>query len=246
MNILVTNDDGYTEGMKALLEVAGKMGNAYALVPDRQRSAISSALTLHKALRLNKLDKNVHEFNGTPADAVVFATYSKEFDTPDLVLSGVNFGDNTGLSSIISSGTIGACWQAAIENIPSISFSKHNTNNNWRDKSAWGDLKQLKKHIGLVIKKLENDLNSDVFYNVNMPDDLSAPKILMTNNMQRQRFKTTVTKRFDPSSKAYFWITGTQPTVEAGTDFHEVTRNKNITITAVPLQMFKAVEVEEK
>ena len=78
MNILVTNDDGQTEGLRLLLEVAKKFGNAYALVPNRQRSAISKALTLHKALRIDKIDQNFYEINGTPADAVIFATHSKE------------------------------------------------------------------------------------------------------------------------------------------------------------------------
>ncbi len=235
MNILVTNDDGETEGLRILLDVAKKFGRAYALVPNRQRSAVSSALTLHKAIRLEKLDQDFYEINGTPADAVLFATHSRELETPDLVLSGVNWGDNASFSALISSGTLGACWQAALEGIPSIAISMYQTRRDWRDKSGWGDPKKLKKVLADIIKKLQPKLSGDVFFNVNLPDDLSAPKMIDSHRMQKVRYKTQITKRFDPNGKAYYWISGAKNDVEKGTDLYEISVNKNVTITEVPL-----------
>jgi 5'-nucleotidase len=239
MNILVTNYDGQTEGLRILLEAAKKLGKAYALVPNRQRSAVSNALTLHKAIRVDKIDQDLFEINGTPADAVIFGTHSKEMEKPDLILSGINWGDNASFSSLMSSGTVGACWQAALEGIPSIAISMYQTRRDWRDRSGWGDQKKLRKIIFDVLKQLKPRLRGDSFFNVNLPDDISSPKILHSNKMQKLRFKTQITKRFDPNGKAYYWISGSNGDVEKGTDLYEISVNKNVTITEVPLNFFE-------
>lgn len=238
MKILVTNDDGQTEGLRILLQAAKKVGEAYAIVPNRQRSAVSTALTLHKAIRIEKIDQDLYEINGTPADAVVFASHSKEFDTPDLILSGINWGDNASFSALVTSGTVGACWQAALEGIPSIAISMYQTRRDWRDRAGWGDPKKLKKLVNDILKKLQPDLKSDTFYNVNLPDDISAPKLLDSSSIQKMRYKTQITKRFDPNGDPYFWISGTNGGVEPGTDLYEISVNKNVTITEVPLTFF--------
>ena len=249
MKILVTNDDGQTEGLRVLMQAAKRMGHAYALVPNRQRSAVSTALTLHKAIRVDKIDQDFYEINGTPADAVVFATHSKEVERPDLVLSGINWGDNAAFSSLISSGTLGACWQAALEGIPSIAFSMYQTRRDWRDKGGWGDQKKMKKLMERILKELEPRLKPDTFFNVNLPDDISSPKVLFSKKMQKLRFKTQITKRFDPNGKPYYWISGANGAVETGTDLYEISVNKNVTITEIPLNFFeenlKAQEEEE-
>jgi 5'-nucleotidase len=235
MNILITNDDGYTEGAKALIEVARKIGNVTAILPNRQRSAISTALTLHKPIRMHKIEKGIFEINGTPADAVLFAVHSREFEKPDIILSGVNWGDNAALSSLICSGTVGACWQAALEGVPSVSFSMYKTSREWRDKAAWGDQTKLRKHLATVLKQLKEKLKPESFFNVNLPDDLSAPKIIFTNKIQKMRYKTLITKRFDPNGMPYFWITGNNDKVDNESELYEISVNKNITINEVPL-----------
>jgi 5'-nucleotidase len=96
MNILVTNDDGDSEGLRMLLEVAKRIGDASAIAPNRQRSAVSGALTLHKPLRLHRHGGDVFSINGTPSDCVLFGIHSGEFGKPDMVLSGINWGDNSG------------------------------------------------------------------------------------------------------------------------------------------------------
>lgn len=245
MKILITNDDGQTEGLRVLLQAAKKFGEAVAIVPNRQRSAISAALTLHKAIRIEKIDQDLYEINGTPADAVTFATHSKEFDTPDLVLSGINWGDNASFSSLLTSGTVGACWQAALEGIPAIAISMYQTRRDWRDKAGWGDPKKLKKLVGDILKKLQPQLKPDVFFSVNLPDDISAPKILDSNSIQKLRYRTQITKRFDPNGDPYFWISGANGTVEEGTDLYEISVNKNVTVTEVPLSFFGESDEEE-
>lgn len=238
MNILVTNDDGDTIGLRILLEVAKKFGNAYAIIPHRQRSAVSKSITLHKALRFHRIEEEMYEINGTPADAVLFSIYSKEVPKPDLVLSGINFGDNTSLTAILSSGTIGACWEALIENIPTIAFSLYRTSKDWHDKKNWGNLELLKDHTGKIIKLLKDKSYKDKFYSVNFPNDLSNSKTLFHNRLQRTRFNVHIDKRIDPSEHAYYWLSGDFSKLDKGTDSYEVGVNKNIVITEVSIKDF--------
>jgi 5'-nucleotidase len=240
MKILVTNDDGYSEGFRMLFDVASKLGDAYAVIPSKQKSAISGALTLHKPIRLHEREKDIYEINGNPADCVLFSCYSKEFEKPDLILSGINWGDNAGLGPLIGSGTLGACWQASLEGVPSIAFSKHTTHRDWRNTEAWGDQKKIKKHLNSVIKKLMKDIEPDSFFSVNFPDDISSPKTVFINKLQKKRFETLITKKFDPNGEPYFWVSGKQIGYEDDSDLYEIAHNKNITITKISLKYFES------
>ncbi len=179
MTILVTNDDGYSEGLKALFEVSRKIdGKSYAVIPNKQRSAVAMSMTLHKPLRFHERHEKIYELSGTPADCVSFSIYSKELPKPSLVLSGINFGDNCGLSSLICSGTVGACWTAATEGIPAIAFSMYRTTREWRDAKNWGDVAKMKEKCVEIIRLLEPKLKPYVFFNVAFPNDISKSKIV--------------------------------------------------------------------
>ena len=238
MTILVTNDDGNTIGLRILLEVAKQMDKTYAIFPHKQRSAVSKSLTLHKVLRLNKVEEDLYEFNGTPADAVLFSVYSKEVPKPELILSGINFGDNTSLTSILSSGTLGACWEAVSEGIPAIAFSLYKTDRDWHNRNNWGDIELLKKHTLEVIKLLKGKLKNDSFYSVNFPNDFSNAKIVFLNKFQRTRFHIKIEKRLDPNRHPYYWLSGDFSKLEEGTDSYEVGVKKNIVISEISINKF--------
>ena len=169
MKILVTNDDGDSEGLRRLLLVAKKFGSAYAIAPNRQRSAVSGAVTLHKPIRLHKIERDIYTINGTPSDCVLFAIHSGEVEKPDLVLSGINWGYNLGIGSILGSGTVAACWQACLEGISSIAFSQVKGDGNWHEKEVWGDRNTIVKAVEDVTKELLPKLRSNKFFNVNLP-----------------------------------------------------------------------------
>jgi len=238
LNILVTNDDGDGEGVRLLLEVAAKFGNAYAIVPNRQRSAVSGALTLHKPIRLHKIEKELYEINGTPSDCVIFSIYSGEFPKPDLVLSGINPGDNTGISSIMGSGTLGACWQAIMEGIPAIAFSVRKRRGEWHEKK-WENRDAIRQKAIELVQELRPMLSSETFFSVNMPRELDKAKIVYTNEFQTEKYETKVTRRADPYGVAYYWIGGAARKPEKGTDTWEVLENGNITISELSLEFFK-------
>ncbi|VVC03554.1 5'-nucleotidase SurE1 [Candidatus Bilamarchaeum dharawalense] len=238
MTILVTNDDGDSEGLRILLGVANKFDNAYAIIPNRQRSAVSGALTMHKPIRLHRIESNIHSINGTPSDCVLFSIFSKEFPKPNLVLSGINWGDNAGIDCLLGSGTIAACWQAALEGIPGIAFSLAKKERNWH-KEGWGEKEKIAGTVEKIIKTLKPKLKPETFFNVNLPTDLENAKIVYMQKMQRDRFGVAVEKRIDPYGNPYFWISGILKKTEKGTDVHEVIENRNIVISEIPLSIFE-------
>lgn len=108
MNILLTNDDGYTAtGIKLLKKLLSKYGRVVIVAPLEAMSAMSVSITLRKPLHLQKHEEDVYSLSGTPADCVAFGLSSLGIDF-DLVVSGCNHGLNVSYD-VLFSGTIGAC-----------------------------------------------------------------------------------------------------------------------------------------
>src|SRR5512146_1951082 len=123
MKILVTNDDGiHSPGIKFLAEALGKLGEVVVVAPDRERSAVGHALTLHHPLRAAKLDVNVFAVDGTPTDCVNLGIHSLLPFKPDIVVSGINRGGNLG-DDITYSGTVSAAMEATLMGIPAFAVS---------------------------------------------------------------------------------------------------------------------------
>jgi 5'-nucleotidase len=242
MTILVTNDDGYSEGLLVLLEAAKKIDSeVYSVVADKQRSAVSKAITLNEIVRAYNVKKDIMFFSGTPADIVLFSVYSKKVKKPDFVLSGINFGENTCLDAMLSSGTLAACWQAVLEDIPAIAFSMcTKPGTDWRNSSDWGDRRELKKHVMKIIRLLMKKCEKNCFYSVTLPDTLTnGTKIVFVNKVQKRRFRTEVHERSDPDGKPYYWLSGKGLTAQKGSDLYEATVKKNIVITRVSIDFVK-------
>ncbi|HMK42930.1 MAG TPA: 5'/3'-nucleotidase SurE, partial [Dissulfurispiraceae bacterium] len=110
--ILVSNDDGvHSPGILALLHAMQQIGDAIIVAPDRERSAVSHALTLHRPLRAETIAENIFSVNGTPTDCVAIAIQKLLPRRPDLVASGINKGANLG-DDVTYSGTVSAAIEA--------------------------------------------------------------------------------------------------------------------------------------
>jgi len=105
--ILISNDDGInSEGLHKLHEILKTLGEVYVVAPDRDQSAVSHSLTLYRPLRLDKISDFVYTVDGTPTDCVNLAINGILRDKkPDLVVSGINKGENLG-DDITYSGTV--------------------------------------------------------------------------------------------------------------------------------------------
>ncbi len=126
MNILITNDDGiHAPGLKSLVESMPKWANVLIAGPATEKSAMSHAISLKDKLKIESLIQHGHPcyaVHGTPADSVKFA-FSEFLDfKPDLVISGINQGANTGVS-VYYSGTVSAAREAFINHVPSVAVS---------------------------------------------------------------------------------------------------------------------------
>ena len=237
--IVISNDDGDSFGSRALLKAAKKLDSAYAIVPNRQRSAVSRALTLHKPLRVHDEGDGLYTLNGTPADCIVFSLFSGEFEKPDLVLSGINWGNNCGLGPMIGSGTIGACWLSVLEGVPSIAFSLQRKGHDWKKRENWGNEQELIDTVLRVVKELKPKLGPDKFFNVNLPEQPFGAEMVYTNELQRKNYRTVVEKRHDPNNVPYFWTSGIHTPPQKGTDLHEVVVNNRIVISEISLWVNK-------
>jgi len=126
-NLLLTNDDGYqSAGYVTLLRELSKRFTVTAVAPDREKSWIGKAITTRKEIPVtivNKEEFEIFTLDATPADCVQIGMYSIMPQKPDLVVSGINLGENAGNARILSSGTIGATMEAAFEGIRAIASS---------------------------------------------------------------------------------------------------------------------------
>ena len=135
MRILVTNDDGInSEGIKVLTGVLSKEHDVYVVAPDRNRSAVSHSFTLREAIVLDGPKKRDgvtwYSCSGTPSDCVHVVLAGLLGFMPDVVLSGINKGENMG-TDIVFSGTAAAARHASMEDIPGIAVSLGSPSQTW-------------------------------------------------------------------------------------------------------------------
>jgi len=161
--ILLTNDDGFeAEGLRMLQEALEGLADLLIVAPDREKSAVSHALTIHSPLELNKVDETRYSLNGTPADCIIHALAKVTLRMPDLVISGINHGANLG-EDIMYSGTVAAAREASRRGIDSFAVSQA-----YEDRPI--RFKEGAKFIRNLIKKvLERGANGGLCLNINIP-----------------------------------------------------------------------------
>ena len=123
MHILVTNDDGiHSPALLQLRRALSPFGRITIVAPDRNQSATSQALTLHRPLRIHPLGDDVYSVDGTPADCVLVAFHGSLIDRPDFIVSGINHGPNMG-EDVFYSGTVAAAIEGVLQGVPSLAAS---------------------------------------------------------------------------------------------------------------------------
>ena len=167
MKILLTNDDGYNApGILALYKTLRSFHEVILIAPDREKSAVSHGISLNEPMRIDTISLNgedqVYAIAGTPADCVKLGL-SEIFTTlPDLVISGINPGSNTGVN-INYSGTIGAAREAAINGILSMAVSIFKKGDDI-------DFKGVSQFTAQIVDQIHDfRLPSGTFLNINAP-----------------------------------------------------------------------------
>lgn len=161
--ILITNDDGATApGLARLIEVLSPLARVTVVAPEHNQSAVSSAITLDRALCVAREGTDFYTVNGTPADCVHVALTGLLTEKPDLIVVGINRGKNLG-EDIVYSGTLGAARAGYLFGVPSVAVSLVS--------DTWDNLPTAcRVSERLVSTLLDMPTLSAVLFNVNVPD----------------------------------------------------------------------------
>jgi 5'-nucleotidase len=196
--ILVTNDDGYrSEGIQALAEALGRVGDVTIVAPVEEASAIGHALTLRRPLRLEHIRGGVYGVDGTPTDCVNIAITQVFKKLPDLVVSGINKGWNLG-DDVTYSGTVAGALEGALLGVQSIAISLAAT------RHAYDFGFSAKTAATLADALLRRPLPARTFLNINVPK--GQPKGIRVTVQAKRNHVTSVAERHDPKGRSYFWI----------------------------------------
>lgn len=243
--ILITNDDGIdAPGIIALTNAVKDLGEIIVVAPENQKSAVSHSLTISRPLRFWKHgnDPTVSKYavNGTPTDCVKLALSTILDKKPDLVLSGINHGQNTSVN-ILYSGTLAAATEGMLAGIPSIAFS-HSSFDYKTDFSSAGEIaKQISQKI------LTTGLPNGTLLNVNIPDrylkELSGINITRTSDSY---WDDCYEKRTDPFGRDYYWFAGKYVSNNLGNNTDEYALNHGfVSITPLHFKMTNDLFIDE-
>ncbi|MBI2718903.1 MAG: 5'/3'-nucleotidase SurE [Rhizobiales bacterium] len=235
MRILVTNDDGiHAPGLLTLERIARTIADdVWIVAPAEEQSGAGHSLSLADPIRYREIDERRFEVAGTPTDCVVMAVRKIMPGLPDLVLSGVNRGQNIA-DDVTYSGTIAAAMEGTTLGLKSIALSQvtgiHGNGFSYAVAEHYG--------ANVVQRLMDIAFGPGVLMNVNFPDcrpdELQG--IEVTRQGKRDINLLTVDERVDARGRNYYWLgfqreRGRPP---AGTDLNAVF-NKRISVT--PLHM---------
>ncbi len=229
MRILITNDDGINApGLRVLhaiaSEVAGPTGEVWTVAPAFEQSGVGHCISYTHPTMIAELGTRRFAAEGSPADCVLAGLYDVMADArPDLVLSGVNRGNNAAENTLYS-GTIGGAMEAALQGLPAIALSQFFGPEN---ASLDDPFEAALNHGAEVVRRILAQHTEDAqpykqFYNVNFPPVPAAQVKGMRAAAQGRRQETnfSVQAAQSPSGRKFLWIKGGPqhtPTAE-GTD----------------------------
>ncbi|MBM3519344.1 MAG: 5'/3'-nucleotidase SurE [Alphaproteobacteria bacterium] len=235
MRILVTNDDGiHAPGLETLETIARAISaDVWVVAPAEEQSGAGHSLSLADPIRFRKIEERRYEVAGTPTDCVVMAARKIMPGLPDLVLSGVNRGQNIA-DDVTYSGTIAAAMEGTTLGLKSIALSQVTGIHGNGVSFAVAE-----RHGAHIVRRLMSiEFGPGVLMNVNFPDcrPEDVQGIEVTRQGKRDQNLLTVDERVDARGRNYYWL-GFQrergdPAI--GTDLWAVF-NRRISVT--PLHM---------
>jgi len=239
MRILCTNDDGiHAPGLAPLERIARTLSDdVWVVAPETDQSGVSHSLSLNDPLRLREIGKKHFAIKGTPTDCVIMGVRHIMFENrPDLILSGVNRGQNVA-EDVSYSGTIAGAIEGTILGVPSIALSQ-TYGPGGRDAVKWACAEH---HAPAVIRKvLELGMPPNTLVNVNFPDcpPEAVVGIEACTQGQRNQELLKLDQRQDGRGNPYFWIAfeKRRTTPDNGTDLWAIA-NDRISVTPLRLDL---------
>ncbi|MBM4204628.1 MAG: 5'/3'-nucleotidase SurE [Gammaproteobacteria bacterium] len=209
MHILLTNDDSHDSPLFLLaISLLKELGELTVVVPAQEQSWKGKSMTRFGELYVDRIDLHgtpAWSVTGTPADCVNLAIYNLMPSPPDIVVSGINIGTNTGLGFFMASGTLGACFEANVARIPAIALSQAMTR---EDFMAWSNerslpeasLERMQVATRALMPQIWSDyalaLREPVTWSFNFPDPPLSPRIIRAR-LGRTYYRQCFSRRGD-------------------------------------------------
>jgi 5'-nucleotidase len=230
MHILVSNDDGYlAPGLEALVQAMRAFGEVTVVAPEQNCSGASNSLTLNRPLTARRASNGFLYLNGTPTDCVHVALTGLLDRMPDLVVSGINDGQNMGDDTIYS-GTVAAAMEGYLFGLPSIAISHV-------DKGHEHLADAARFAADLVARLRRTPLPAPFLLNVNIPnlpyERLGAPEV---TRLGKRHIAEPVIRQQSPRGETIYWMgqAGEAKHAGPGTDFHAAASG---VVSITPLQI---------
>lgn len=237
MRILITNDDGiHAPGLEVLETIArGLSDDVVVVAPETDQSGVSHSLSLNDPLRLREIAPNRFAVKGTPTDCVIMGIKHILRETrPDLVLSGVNRGQNVA-EDVTYSGTIAAAMEGTLLGVPSIALSQAYSRGD-HESIRWAC---AETHGARTVRRLiDAGIPPGIVMNVNFPavapEEVAGLAVCVQG--QRNQAMLDVERRIDGRGNPYYWLAFARGRVvpAEGTDLHALAEGK---IAVTPLRL---------
>ncbi len=230
--ILISNDDGLNaEGLRSLESALKGLARVVVVAPDREQSASSHSLTLHRPLRVFRHSSTSFSVNGTPTDCITLAVHTILKKKPDLIVSGINRGANL-CDDVHYSGTVSAAIEGALMGIPSIAVSLVVYG---EDRAYFETASRFAARLSRRILRERMPLGFVLNVNVpNVPDN--RIRGYQFTKLGKRNFGDVTVEKIDPRGRKYYWIAGNDK------KFHDIPdsdgnaiKKKKVAIT--PLQV---------
>jgi len=216
MRILITNDDGINApGLQVLEEIAtdlaGPEGEVWIVAPAFEQSGVGHAISYTHPMMLSQMGERRYAAEGSPADCVMAGLHYVMDERPDLILSGVNRGNNSAENALYS-GTLGGAMEGALQRIPAVALSQYLGPANIH---ADDPFQAARVHGAEVIRRIlahapDEEADYRLFYNVNFPPvDAEGVKGFRASTQGfRRRTRFTVEPHHSPSGRKFLWVKG--------------------------------------
>ena len=242
--ILVINDDGINSiGLSTLAKQLEKLGDVIVVAPVDEKSGIGKALSIGQ-VNITETSfgdgTRAYATTGTPADSFLIAVNKILKCMPDLLVSGINIGPNLGIDDLLTSGTVGAAFEAAIHNVPAIavSYCLSEITDKMPEKGKVS-VKDLERAATLAYKAarhvLERGMPPEVeIISINVPENADCKKVKLTS-LCYDGYGDIHTASKD-GYRIKSWSLRHYPDGDPGTDLHAIKNDKCVSVTPIKVE----------
>jgi 5'-nucleotidase len=238
MRILLSNDDGYfAPGLEYLYAALSPLAEVTVVAPERDYSGASNSLTLDRPLKLRRASNGFYYVNGTPTDCVHLAVTGFLTELPDMVISGINKGENMGDDTLYS-GTVAAATEGFLLGLPSIAISLCAKEDEQFETAA--------KVAQELVRRHQRSPAAGWLLNVNVPNlPFAELKGFQITRLGRRHRAQPVIPMESPRGGTVYWVgaAGTASDVAEGTDFHAI-RNGFVSVTPLQVDLTQHKEIK--